>query len=70
MESSYQQFPGVKQLTETREQVQLARDAIDTRSALDRLTQAGVLVGPIIFEGGHFRRVQPGASAAGVDWFT
>ncbi|MCA1650507.1 MAG: hypothetical protein LC753_09575 [Acidobacteria bacterium] len=72
MESSYQRFPGVKQITESREQVQLARDAVDTRSALDRLTQAGVLVGPIIFEGGHFRRVapEPGEIAAGNDWFT
>lgn len=72
MESSYQRFPGVKQITESREQVQLVRDAVDTRSALDRLTQAGVLVGPIIFEGGHFRRVAPesGPIAAGDDWFT
>lgn len=59
MENAYQAFPGVKEITETREQVQQARDAVDTIAAVHRLSLAGVHVGEIALVDGRLRRIGP-----------
>lgn len=77
MENAYRAFPGVKEITETREQLQQARDAVDTMSALHRLSLAGVHVGEIALVDGQLRRIPPSPghiNSAGVlpdrDWFS
>ena len=77
MENAYRAFAGVKEITETLEQVHQAREAVDTIGDLHRLSLAGVHVGEIALVGGRLRRIAPspgrtgpGIVLSGGDWFS
>lgn len=63
MESSYRAFPGVREITLAAEQMQIARDALDTTRALDLLGRRGVDVGEIVIRQGRFAVARPPAAS-------
>jgi hypothetical protein len=78
MDAAYQAFEGVREITAAADQLQDARDVLDTISALDLLTRRGVDVGDVIIVHGRLVRSPPkaDASATGADsapsqeWFS
>ena len=77
MDNAYRAFPGVREITAAAEQLQDARDALDTIRALDLLTHHGIDVDVVIVHGRFARsRPEPDATvkaavpARPVDWFS
>lgn len=79
MDRAYRGFDGVREITAAAEQLQDARDALDTISALDALTRKGVDIGDLVIVRGRLARSSPAdavraAGAAGAapprDWFS
>jgi hypothetical protein len=64
MESTYRAFDGVAEITAAAEQLQDARDALDTIRTVDLLGHKGIAVGDLAIVNGQFaRRAQPGRAA-------
>ena len=78
MDRAYRAFDGVREITAAAEQLQGARDALDTMTALDILTHGGIVVGDLVLVHGRFVRssAKPDATAnavgdaQSVDWFS
>jgi hypothetical protein len=64
MESTYRAFDGVGQITAAAEQLQDARDALDTIRTVDALIRKGVKVGDLAIVNGQFARRAPLGPAA------
>jgi flavin-binding protein dodecin len=64
MDAAYRAFEGVREITAAADQLQEARDVLDTISALDLLTHRGVDVGDVIIVRGRLVRSLPRADAS------
>jgi hypothetical protein len=77
MDNAYRVFEGVREITDAADQLQGARDALDSISVLDVLTHTGVDVGDVVLVRGRVARSLPTLDAAkapdgapSVDWFS
>jgi hypothetical protein len=78
MDRAYEAFAGVREITMSAQQLEDARDALDTFSVLDILTQIGIDIGDLVIAHGRLvrsrRKADAAAKAADVvppaDWFS